>query len=111
MAPDPDSFQTGQIVTVFRSRTTASAGDEYARTAEDILERARRQPGFVDFKSFAADDGEHVSLITFEDEASQAAWHQQADHRRAQAAGRDRFYETYQIQVCRCLEVSHFDAG
>jgi heme-degrading monooxygenase HmoA len=87
VAPEP---APEQIVTVFRSRLTADAGDEYDATADAMLEAARAMPGFVDFKTFAADDGERVSLVTFADRATHDAWRDDARHRRAQQAGRDR---------------------
>jgi heme-degrading monooxygenase HmoA len=105
----PVSFRPDQVVTVFRSRLAPSAGDEYEATADRMLALARAAAGFVDFKTFVADDGERVSLVTFEDQASQEAWRQQSDHRQAQAAGRQRFYASYSIQVCRCLRVSHLE--
>ena len=100
----------GQMVTVFRSRLAETGRDEYGETAARMLDEARRMPGFVDFKTFAADDGERVSIITFADEPSHAAWRDHADHRAAQQAGRDRFYASYDIQVCRCLHVRRFRA-
>jgi heme-degrading monooxygenase HmoA len=100
----------GQMVTVFRSRLAETAGDEYATTAERMLDEARQMPGFVDFKTFVADDGERVSIVTFADAPSHEAWRDHADHRRAQQAGRDRLYASYQIQVCHCLGVRRFPA-
>jgi heme-degrading monooxygenase HmoA len=106
----PTSPAPDQIVTVFRSRLKPAAGHEYEETAEAMLDAARRMPGFVDFKTFTADDGERVSLITFADRPSHDAWRDDERHRRAQRAGRDRFYAEYQIQVCRCVGVHRFQA-
>jgi heme-degrading monooxygenase HmoA len=100
----------GQAVTVFRSRLRDEAGEEYEATAEEMEAAARAMPGFVDFKTFTADDGERVSLITFADRASHDAWRSDERHRRAQQAGRDRFYARYQIQVCDCVAIRRFDA-
>ena len=49
-------------------------------------------PGFVDFKTFTADDGEQVSVVTFATPADQRAWRDDPRHRRAQQQGRDEFY-------------------
>jgi heme-degrading monooxygenase HmoA len=109
-SPPGPAVAAGQVVTVFRSRLTARAGDEYEETAEAMEAAARAVPGFVDFKTFTADDGERVSLITFADRASHDAWRSDERHRRAQQAGRDRFYAGYQIQVCDCVAVRRFAA-
>lgn len=101
-------FTEGQIVTVFRNRLRDDNVDEYYRHAAEILALAREMPGFVDFKTFAAEDGERVSLITFTDAASQRAWATQADHRAAQKAGRASYYASYSIQVGTCTSARSF---
>ena len=96
------------VVTVFRSRLRADAGDEYTAWAQRMLELAREMPGFVDFKIFHADDGERVSVITFESLETQRAWREHPDHRAAQRLGRERFYERYDIQVAEVVRRNRF---
>lgn len=102
-ATDP----TGPIVTVFRSRLRPSAPG-YESWAERTLALARSMPGFVDFKAFAAPDGERVSIITFDSPASQRAWRDHPEHREAQRLGRDEFYDWYRIEVCSLLDRREF---
>jgi len=101
----------GQIVTVFRSRLRADAGPDYVTTADLMLTTARSMPGFVDFKSFTADDGERVSIITFDSLPAHRAWRDNPDHQAAQRRGREAFYATYTIQVAECLSVRQFNGG
>ncbi|HKA85371.1 MAG TPA: antibiotic biosynthesis monooxygenase [Acidimicrobiales bacterium] len=101
----------GQVVTVFRSRLRPDASDEYEPRAAEIFALARTMPGLVDVKTFAADDGERVTLVTFADAESQRAWREHPEHRLAQRAGRDRFYAEYSIQVCECTRVRTFAAA
>jgi heme-degrading monooxygenase HmoA len=101
----------GQVVTVFRSRLRPEAIDEYEPRAAEMFALAHTMPGLVDVKSFTADDGERVTLVTFADPASQRAWREHPDHRLAQQAGRDRFYAEYSIQVCECTRVRTFTSG
>ena len=103
-------FQPGQVVTVFRSRLADGFGgdDDYSPMADRMVELGTSMPGFVDFKTFTADDGERVALITFTDMESQLAWRHQSEHALAQGAGRDRFYDEYSLQVCTCERVSTF---
>ncbi len=105
---EPPQFAPGQVVTVFRSRVRPEAAAEYEARAAEMLALAKTMPGLVDVKSFTADDGEHVTLVTFADAESQRAWREQADHRSAQRAGRDRFYAEYSLQVCECARVRSF---
>ena len=96
---------------MFRSRFRPDAGGTYERMAEDMLQQARAMPGFVDFKSFSAPDGERLSLITFASRAAHDAWRDHAGHRRAQEKGRSNFYSEYLIQVCQVVEQRSFSAG
>jgi heme-degrading monooxygenase HmoA len=105
------SLAAGQVVTVFRSRLRPEAVDEYEPRATEMFALAHTMPGLVDVKSFTADDGERVTLVTFADAESQRAWREHPDHRLAQQAGRDRFYAEYSIQVCQCTKVRTFTTG
>jgi heme-degrading monooxygenase HmoA len=87
------------ILTVFRNRLRPEAADEYGALAPHILDLARSMPGFVDAKTFAAGDGERVTVVTFADQASHAAWRDHPEHRAAQRRGIAEFYEEYSIQV------------
>ena len=61
---------------------------------------ARAMPGFVDFKTFVADDGERVSIVVFDSPEAHAAWRDDPRHRAAQRRGREEWYAEYRIQVC-----------
>src|SRR5215510_4400498 len=99
---------TAPIVTVFRSRLRDDRADGYEDTADEMEQRARSLPGFVDFKTFVAADGERVSLITFADRASHDAWRDDPEHREAQRRGRHDWYAEYAIQVCEQLVTRTF---
>ncbi len=88
------------VVIVFRSRLAAGHEDEYAATSKRMIELASAMAGFVSFKTFAAADGERVSIVEFESEATAAAWRGHPEHREAQRRGREAFYQSYSIQVC-----------
>ena len=88
------------VLTVFRSRLADGAYDAgYEARAEEMLTRAEAMPGFLEFKSFTAPDGERVSIIQFDSHESQRAWAQDVEHRAAQRQGREAFYAEYRIVV------------
>ena len=93
------------VVTVFRSRLRENP-DGYDQTADEMEAAARAMPGFVDFKTFTADDGERVSIIEFDSPESHTAWRGDPRHRAAQQRGRQEWYAEYRIQVCT-LEREH----
>jgi heme-degrading monooxygenase HmoA len=92
------------MVTVFRSRLRADAGDDYSQTADEMEARARAMPGFVDFKTFVAADGERVSLAVFDSPESHEAWRDDPVHGAAQRQGRADWYAEYHILVA---ELAH----
>lgn len=99
-----------RIVTVFRSRLREGAGEEYRTLAGRIETLARAQPGFVDAKSFAADDGERVTVVVFSSHEAQRAWRDHPEHRAAQAVGRERLYASYSVEVAESVTRATFEA-
>ncbi len=96
-----------QMVTVFRSRLR-DEHEGYEAKAAEMEAAARAMPGFVDFKTFAAADGERVSLIVFDSPESHAAWRGDPRHRAAQRLGRSDWYAEYLIQVCTLVDERRF---
>lgn len=92
-----------RVVTVFRSRLRADHSDEYVEMAARMIELASQMPGFVEIKTFSSDDGERVSIVTFDSMQSQKAWRDHPEHLEAQRLGRERFYAEYRITVCEQL--------
>ena len=90
----------GESVTVFRSRLRPEAVEEYGPLADRMAELADGMPGFVERKAFVAEDGERVTLVTFETREQQRAWRDHPEHRAAQRAGVERLYSEYRLQVC-----------
>ncbi len=89
-----------RIVTIFRSRTAAGAYDAgYEERAAAMEARARALPGFIEFKSYVAEDGEKVSVTVFASRAEHEAWAKDVEHRAAQNLGRQSFYDEYRITV------------
>ena len=97
------------FLVVFRNRKRADI-DRAAYGAEsELMERmARRQPGFISFKSYAADDGEAIALSEWEDEDAALAWRRVAEHSAAQSRGRSEFYEDYTLFACKHPRIHRF---
>ena len=97
------------VIVLFRSRLTEEAGEDYRAMAEEMLDRARTMPGFRDFKSFRAEDGERLSVIWWESPGTLAAWREDAQHRIAQRLGRERWYRYFRIDVAEVVRAYGFD--
>lgn len=97
------------FLVVFRNRKRTDM-DQAAYSAEaDLMEgMARRQPGFISFKSYVADDGEAIALSEWEDEDAALAWRRVAEHSAAQSRGRSEFYEDYTLFACKYPRIHRF---
>ena len=97
------------VVVLFRSRLSADAGEDYSHMAEEMLSTAQEMPGFVEFKSFKAEDGERISVIWWQDHETLAAWRNHPRHRIAQQNGRAKWYQQYTIEVADVVRQNAFE--
>ena len=98
------------FLVVFRNRKRADIdAAAYGHDAQAMDALARRQPGFLSFKSYTSEDGEVIALSEWADEASARAWGQQAEHRIVQGKGRKSYYESYTLFACNEPRVHRFD--
>ena len=104
-----DRFRAGQVITIFRSRRRSESEVEYQDVVVAMEAAARAIPGFVDFKTFGAEDGERMSAITFASAEAQRAWRDDPRHQLAQQQGRDEFYLEYSLQVGECTYASQWE--
>lgn len=99
------------FLVVFRNRKRDDIdASAYAADAEAMEAMARLQPGFRDFKSYAADDGEVVAISEWDDEPSARAWGRLADHRAVQQKGRAGYYASYTLFACDTPRIHRFEA-
>jgi predicted lactoylglutathione lyase/heme-degrading monooxygenase HmoA len=106
-----DVTESEDVVVVFRSRRRPEAEEEYAALRPRIFGLAEKMPGFVEAKTFTAEDGEHVTIVRFDTAAQERAWRDQPEHRKAQQLGRERFYATYDIAICSLVEEHSFTSS
>jgi heme-degrading monooxygenase HmoA len=97
---------------VFRNRKrTGIDRVAYQADAAAMEALAARQPGFVSFKSYAADDGEVIALSEWADEAAARAWGRVEEHRGVQKKGRAEYYADYTLFACDAPRIHRFPPG
>jgi heme-degrading monooxygenase HmoA len=98
------------VIVVFRSRLRPDA-DLAALEAVGtrMYELGTQMPGFVDYKEFAAEDGETLTLVEFETEAQLLAWRNHPEHLETQARARAEFFSEYAITVTEARRAYHFN--
>lgn len=97
------------IVILFRSKLTDAAGEDYAAMNADLAQYVRSMPGFVDVKSFKAEDGERLTLVWWRDRESLEQWRQDMRHMEAKKLGRQKWYQYYKIEIAEVYRQSNFD--
>lgn len=97
------------LVILFRSKLTAEAGQDYQAMNDELESRVRQSPGFVEAKSFKAEDGERLTVVWWRDKESLREWRELPRHRQAQASGREKWYEYYKMEVATVERVSTFE--
>src|SRR5262245_56553913 len=96
------------LVILFRSRLTEAAGADYARMDEELEAIARAAPGSVERRSYAAEEGERLTVVRWRDAETLRAWREHPRHREAQRTGRARWYREYHIEVAELVRESGF---
>ena len=97
------------FLVVFRSRKRADIDRvAYDTEAARMEELAALQPGYLDFRSYTAADGETVAISEWTDEAAALGWRKVAEHRAAQARGRSDYYESYTMFACDVSRIHRF---
>lgn len=86
------------MTTIFRNRLNREHLEEYEVTAVRIEALARTVPGFVSIKTFAAEDGERVSIVKFESRDAMNAWRMHPEHMEAQQLGREKYYTEFSVE-------------
>jgi heme-degrading monooxygenase HmoA len=84
-------------VVIFRARV-AAPDPEYAQAANTLRQLALERFGCLEFCALS-DGAEEIALSYWPDEASITAWKLHAQHVLAQTLGREKWYESYHVQV------------
>ena len=85
------------VVVIFRARIRV-LDDEYARTAARMRELAFAEFGCLDFVAWT-EGSDEVALSWWPDGEAVRAWKSHPEHALAQQAGRERWYESWSVQV------------
>jgi len=94
---------------IFSSVRTAADGDGYAEMAQRMEELARRQPGFLGVESARDAAGCGITVSYWDSLEAIRRWGAHAEHRLAQAGGRERWYAAYRLRVVRVEAETVFD--
>ena len=93
------------FVVIFRARIRAF-DPEYAEVAARMRKLALDEFGCLDFHAVA--EGEYEIAVSYwPSEEAIRAWKDHPEHRLAQRAGRERWYDSYTVQIARITRDDH----
>ncbi|MBZ5522535.1 MAG: antibiotic biosynthesis monooxygenase [Acidobacteriia bacterium] len=96
------------LIILFRSKLTSQAGEDYQAMNDELESLVRQNPGFIDVKSYTAQDGERLTVVWWRDEESLTEWRNLMRHREAQNTGRQKWYEYYKLEVASVVRSKSF---
>ena len=96
------------IIVLFRSKLVANP-EGYNAMSDEMDALAKTMPGFIDVKSYTANDGERLTIVWWEDAETLKQWREQGRHRVAQHHGRQQWYEYYKMEVAEVTRTSTFE--
>jgi heme-degrading monooxygenase HmoA len=80
---------------------------DYGATADRMMTLAAEQPGFLGVDSVRdPQSGVGITVSYWKDEASIAAWRNQAEHRAARELGRSTWYSDFELRVAKVERTS-----
>jgi heme-degrading monooxygenase HmoA len=77
-------------------RTTIEEG--YEQTAEEMVNLASQQPGYLGHESVR--DGLGITISYWKSLEDIKSWKQVSDHQLAQKLGREKWYKAYKTRIC-----------
>jgi len=93
---------------IFTSVRT-SGDNGYAEMADEMVELAQAQPGFLGVESARGADGIGITVSYWASEEAIRAWGENGRHRVAQKLGREKWYESFATRVCRVERAYTFE--
>jgi heme-degrading monooxygenase HmoA len=102
-APSPPYYAV-----IFTSLRTDLDSEGYAKTAERMVQLASEQPGFLGMESARGADGVGITVSYWGSLESIRRWREHAEHRIAQRDGKAKWYERYELRVCRVEQAFGF---
>lgn len=86
---------------IFTSRRSGNAAADYAEAAEQMLQLAAQQAGFLGVDSVRDARGVGITVSYWRDLDSVRAWREVSEHRNVQERGRKLWYTEFTVRVCR----------
>ncbi|MFF2093201.1 antibiotic biosynthesis monooxygenase family protein [Paenibacillus sp. NPDC058174] len=85
---------------IFTSKRT-NGDNGYGEIAERMDELASQQPGFIGADSVRDSSGAGITVSYWDSLEAIRAWKRNEEHLTAQRNGREQWYSSYQVKICK----------
>ena len=93
-------MEEGYYVVIFT--TIRTAGDNgYDAMNEETFRLVETQSGYLGSESFSNSEGKNVTIIKFKTLEDIQKWNNNSVHKRAQELGREKWYQHYNLKICK----------
>ena len=79
----------------------------YTKMAENMERLVRQQPGFIGMDSARGETG--ITISYWEDLKAIKNWRANIDHQTAQELGKEKWYQSYRVRICRVEKEYSFE--
>ena len=84
---------------VIFTSTLSKETEGYSEMADRMEKLAAEQPGYLGFESARSEVG--ISISYWESLEDIANWKEQLEHQEAQRLGKESWYDSYKIRICK----------
>lgn len=84
--------------------TLKGADPGYGETLARMKELGYQQPGFLGLESARGPDGRGITVVFYESAEAARAWGRHPEHRAAQQAGREKWYDNYEMYYANLVD-------
>jgi heme-degrading monooxygenase HmoA len=91
------------VFAVIFKATIAEFDDEYYQTADSLKRLAFEKYGCLDFTS-VTQGHEEIAISYWQSEQHIREWKNDPLHRLAQARGRDKWYQSFSVEICEVIK-------
>lgn len=88
-----------KYVVIFKAKIKA-LDEQYFQTAQCLREKALSQFNCQKFEAISEQDFE-IALSYWDSLADIQAWHQDAEHQVAQQLGKEQWYQSFSVEICK----------
>jgi heme-degrading monooxygenase HmoA len=86
---------------IFASQRNAHDEAGYGDSAQQMVELAQRQPGYLGVESTRGADGFGITVSYWQTEEAILAWRRHLEHTAIRERGRSDWYDRYELRVAR----------